>query len=284
MLLHALARVERLLELRVEVCHVDHKLRPDSGEDAVFVKGLAEKLGFVAHVVELKEMPKGANLEGWARRERYAALAQVMQSRGLSVLLTAHNANDVAETLLMRLVANKELTSIEEFDPRRRLIRPLLDISREQIDAYVQEHGLAHVEDSTNLDTTFTRNRIRHEVVPLLAERFDPSIVWILADRARALADDAQALREVAQVVGDSIGPFKSGDAEWFRRCRSELSRFPYAIQWRVTQRLFTPELGFSVGESRAQAILKVLVDGCSGLDLGEGVRLEVSGAALVLS
>lgn len=276
-LLHGLLKVQRLLDIRVEACHVDHGLRTESGEDAAFVASMCEKVGVVCHVVRLGKRPPQSNMEAWARAERYRALNEVMERESLSLLVTAHNANDVAETLLMRLFANKELTTIEESDRRRRCLRPLLGIAREQIEAFVRENRVPFVEDSSNADTAMVRNRVRNKVLPLLEREFDPSMVWILSERARAIAADCEALQYVAEGVVDRIGSLTFRDRAWLERCRTELQSLPYALKWRVAQVLFTPVLGHTVGEPRARALVSFLEGAQRSLDLGGGRILETA-------
>ena len=130
-LLHGLLKVRRLLDLHLEACHIDHGLRKESGEDSAAVATVCEKLGVVCHIVRLGTRPPQSNMEAWARAERYRALKEVLERENLTLLVTAPNANDVAETVLMRLFANKELTTIEESDRRRRCLRPLIGVSRD---------------------------------------------------------------------------------------------------------------------------------------------------------
>lgn len=284
MLLHALLGVQRLLKCHIEVGHVDHGLRPTSHEDAEFVHRWCAELKVQCHVRRLGAFPEGENLEAWARRCRYAVLGAIQQAQGLDYLLTAHTANDVAETFLMRIVANKELTSIDELDPRRRLLRPLLEIDRSQIDEYVENHRVPYVEDPTNLDTNFVRNRVRHELLPLLAERFDSSIVWILAEQAGSAARDSEALRATAVEVAKELGRLQEGEPVWHARCQEVLSRLPYAVRWRVVQALFTPRLGFVVGESKAAALWAVISGQESMVDVGGGVVVEQTQDGLTIA
>ncbi len=276
MLLHGLLKVRRLLNIHIEACHVDHGLRKESGEDAAFVAAQCERLGVVCHVVTLGKRPAGSNMEAWARQERYRAFREVMERESLSLLVTAHTANDVAETLLMRLFANKELTTIEETNRRRQCLRPLLGVSRGQIEEFVEEEGVPFVEDPSNQDTALVRNRVRRRVIPLLEDEFDPSMVWNLAERAQSLAADCEALQQVAQESVDRIGGVEWKSRAWLEGCRAELTRLPYAIQWRVAQLLFVPVLGHTVGEPRARALIGLLEGELQVLDLGEGKALEL--------
>lgn len=282
-LLHSMLHLQRLISAQVEVCHVDHGLRPCSASDASFVETWCQERGVPCHVVRLDQKPDGENLEAWARQQRYASFRDVMERRHLDILCTAHNANDVAETLLIRLIANKELNSIEEFDSRRRCIRPLLEISREQIDDYVREFGVPYVEDPTNQDTHFVRNRVRHELMPVLADTFDSSIVWILAERARSLAADSKALEELAAVSAAEVLPLVQNDRDWLVSCRQEIKRSPMAIQWRIVQIIMRPILGYAIGETKARSIVDALLVDGSVLQLNSELTLRVQASGIVI-
>jgi tRNA(Ile)-lysidine synthetase-like protein len=268
-LLHAILGVRRLLSLEIEVCHVNHRLRPSSVSDATFVEEWCNQRSVTCHVITLDARPLGENLEAWARSERYQAFRRIIERRDLNLLCTAHTANDVAETLLIRLLANKELTSIEEADPRRRCVRPFLEISRSQIDEYVLQHELSYVEDPSNADTSFVRNRVRHQVLPLLQDNFDRSIVWILSERARSLDADSKALQWSASRIIERTGAVEEESFEWLQTFCETVFGVPEGIQWRVVQALFAPLFGYAVGELKARAILRTLVDRAGELDVG---------------
>lgn len=276
-LLHGLLSIQRLLGLTIEVCHVDHRLRADSGHDAEFVRDLCAGVMVECHIVTLEDKPQQENLEAWARNRRYQAFSEVLRHRGLDVVVTAHNANDVAETLLMRLVANKELNTIEYSDPVRGCLRPLITVSRPQIEEYVLAHALEFVEDSSNADVSFVRNRVRAELIPLLSERFDPSIVWILSEQARVVAEDCDGLQQIAGVAAATVGPFEERSPAWLMRLREVFDQNPPAVRWRIVQTLFTPLLGFAVGVHKAKAILEVLEPMEGVIQLGPSVALMVS-------
>ncbi len=280
-LLHALTRVKRLLKLYIEVCHIDHGLRPESGQDADFVCSLAAQMGVPCHVVVLGRKPARANMEAWARSERYRVFGRVMSECDLSVLATAHNANDVAETLLMRLMANKELNSIERFDPRRRLVRPLLGVTRAQIDEYVDRSGVQFVEDPSNADVALVRNRIRHKLVPLLTNEFDPSMVWILSERAASLDRDCEALQHLATQEATELGALELKNRDWLARAQLRLQALPEGLAWRVAERLIEPWFGYPIGERRSVVLLGLLRGESVRVQLERGVVLEVAAGSL---
>ena len=183
-LLDLVAQLKECLSLTIEVIHVNHRLRTDSEKDALFVESVVKKYGFTFHLKEVIGKIPDANIEAWARKVRYDLIGQVMSEREIDFVLTAHTADDVAETLLMRLVSNKELLTIHKSDPARKLLRPLLEISRAEIVAYAKSKNLEYVEDESNLDTRFLRNRTRHLLIPFLEEKFNPNIKRILTERA----------------------------------------------------------------------------------------------------
>lgn len=273
-LLDAVLRVRRMVGITLEVCHVDHALRGSSKDDAAFVAAACEGYSVPSHVVRLGEKPSGENMEAWARHERYRVLAEVREKQGCDWILTAHTASDVAETFLMRVVARKELGSIEEADPRRRCLRPLLEISREEIHEYAVQYGVRWVEDPSNEDTRIVRNRIRHTLIPLLRREFDPSITWILAEQAVTVADDVAALRWMAERVVVELGPLQEGSAEWTQRARESLAGLPGGLQWRVVELLMLPYVGYRIGERRARAVLRVMLGEDRSLQLTKGVLL----------
>lgn len=276
-LLHSLNRHRRLLKVSVQACHVDHGLRETSASDAVFVRKFCEQLGVPCHVAALPAKPKRANIEGWARELRYHALNECVEKHGLDFIVTAHTANDVAETLLMRLLANKELSGIREFDSERRLLRPLLEITREQVESYVDRYNLEWVEDASNLDTSFVRNRVRHKVIPPLRELFGESIVWSLAERGLALNADYQGLRELVRQKCSEVGDVELNTPRWIERFRRVVEQLPSAIQWRVAQEVFSEQFSGGMGEQAARDLLAVLVSGKGRVQVSRGAMIVVS-------
>jgi tRNA(Ile)-lysidine synthase len=221
-LLHALYELAVPLRLALHVAHVDHGLRPTAGDDRAFVAALAARWGLPLHVAQLdpaalRQDPRG--LEAAARAARYAFFAAVARRVGPGPLpatvAVAHHAGDQAETVLLHLVqgsglkglgglrpvtvipfapenggAQNQATGAEAHTPAVRLVRPLLGVARADITAYLVRHGQAWIEDETNADTALTRNRLRHVILPALAE-LNPNIEATLARTAELLAAEA---------------------------------------------------------------------------------------------
>jgi tRNA(Ile)-lysidine synthase len=183
------------------VAHLDHQLRgSDSDADADFVATMQATLAAQfppLHIaVERRDVAAeaqacGANLEGHARTIRYRWLAEMARRHDMRWLATGHTANDQAETVLHRLLRGTGLQGLRGIAPRRELepgikvVRPLLNWTRADVLAYLDELGQTYRIDATNADRSRTRNRIRHELLPLLAEQYNPAIVSLLGRLAQ---------------------------------------------------------------------------------------------------
>lgn len=174
-LLHYLASLGRRRGFAVAAAHYNHLMRPTAGRDEAFVAGLCRELG-VPLYVERGDVRAIARQEGWGveeagRRLRYDFLERTADAIGASRIATAHHLSDQAETVVLNLLRGTGPEGLAGIPPvRGRLIRPLLQTPRQEIEAYLTAHGLGHVEDETNDSMDFTRNRLRREVWPLLAQ------------------------------------------------------------------------------------------------------------------
>ncbi len=173
-------------DLVVTVHHVDHGLRATSGDDARFVESLGRELGVpvVTHVVAVAG---GANLEARARAARRTVLAPGA--------LTGHTMDDLAETIVLNLLRGAGLDGLSPMvqDPTK----PLRDVRRAALHDYVAASGVVARHDETNDDPRYRRNRVRHEVVPLLNEVAERDVVPILAHQAALLFDERAWLDEL---------------------------------------------------------------------------------------
>lgn len=194
--LHRLAGDHRLA---LCVAHFNHALRPDADAEADFVRAQAGQRG-LEYVSETGDVRAAAaasrqSLETAARSLRYAFLARAARQTGADRVAVAHNADDQAETVLMHLLRGTGLRGLRGMLPWRRmeggtvLIRPLLGTFRADILGYCAQNGLAARTDSSNLDTRFARNRVRHELLPTL-ERYNPNARAALARTAAVAAGD----------------------------------------------------------------------------------------------
>ncbi len=201
-LLDAFVSLSAERRLDIVAAHLDHGLRPDSAGDAAFCEAVCRDLGVVLRrgTADVKARAKRdhCGVEDAARRERYAFLRSVAEAERASFIAVGHNRDDQAETVLLRLLRGAGAKGLSAMRPQRGpLLRPLLEVSRGQILAHLKTRGLRWREDPSNLSPRFTRNRVRHELLPLL-ESFNPRIVEALARAARLLAADEDALQTLA--------------------------------------------------------------------------------------
>lgn len=214
---------------RLLLCHVNHRLRGRAATaDERFVRRLAEKLGLPCHVgafdVGALAKERGESVETAARHVRYAFFAQVARKTRTSVLVLGHHANDQVETLLFNLFRGSGLQGLGGMgvDSTRlvypsltpsgrskpvslRILRPLLGIWREEIDAYVAELRLAYREDESNASLHHTRNRIRHEMLPLARQIFGRDVAKNLLRTASILRDEDALLQDLARAAAGQI-------------------------------------------------------------------------------
>ena len=172
-LLLALYELREKLGINVEALHVNHCLRgEESDRDEEFCCQLCSRLGipFSAFRVDVKSYAKEHSLsdEEAARKLRYGVFEANSQGKKIA---TAHNANDNLETVILNLARGSALKGMAGIPVRRNnIIRPLLTVSREEIEAFLSERGQEFVTDSTNLSDDYTRNKIRHKIIPLMNE------------------------------------------------------------------------------------------------------------------
>lgn len=222
-LLHRLCRLRGALDIRVAAAHYNHMLRgAESDRDEEFVREFTalccgrerwlEADGGVREIpaaplivgrgdVAARARESGRGLEETAREMRYAFLRQAAREAGADVIATAHNAGDNGETVLLHLVRGTGLRGLAGIAPvREGLIRPLLTTSRGEIEHYLRYYGLPFMEDSSNRSDTYTRNRIRHQVIPVL-EDICPGFLTRMTETAARLRQDEDCLARLAAPI-----------------------------------------------------------------------------------
>jgi tRNA(Ile)-lysidine synthase len=210
-LLHVLTQLTEL-SLRLHVLHVDHGLRPDASRDAEFVRGLAARLRLPVEVTSVT-VPRGGSLEAAARGARYAALEAEAERLGAHRIALGHTADDQAETVLMRMLGGAGVRGLAGIPAvRGRIIRPLLEVRRAEFVPTLRAADLPWVEDLSNRDPKFLRNRIRHDVLPLLGASYSPDVVATLNRVSRLCRESVDALDRVAGRELERLGS-SSGDA-----------------------------------------------------------------------
>ncbi len=236
-LLHLLIHGKLIDPAHLVVAHLHHGLRPQADNDAGFVQNTATAWG-VRMVMAQVDVRQLAQEEGWtieeaARNARYRFLGSVAQQVGAAAILLAHHADDQAETVLLHLLRGSGLAGLRGIlpiapfplafplstIPPPPLLRPLLTTTRQEIEAYCQTHQLNPVHDESNQDTQFHRNRIRHELLPLL-ESYNPQVRGRMRDLAEIVRADEELLRALqaeswAEVVETGVNRVTLRRARW---------------------------------------------------------------------
>ncbi len=211
----SMALMHGLFELgyTLVIAHLDHGIRDESAEDADYVQAAAESLGlpFVRTRMDVLKWAegKGQSLEEAAREARYTFLFEQARDHHAQAVAVAHQADDQVETVLMHFLRGAGLSGLSGMSYRKvmpiwdleiPLVRPLLDVWREDVEKYLSEKGVIPRFDESNLDRTYFRNRLRHELIPNL-ETYNPQFRQVLNRTATVLAGDEAFLDELTQAA-----------------------------------------------------------------------------------
>lgn len=199
------------LGLRFIVCHLNHGMRgAESRRDYDFVKAAAGRLGleFIGRTLKPGVLrKKGSSLQEEARARRYRFFEEAAMKRGDAKVAIGHTLDDQAETVLMRLIKGSGIKGLTGIPPvRGRFIRPLIEVSREEIEKYAKDTGLEYVVDSTNRRPKYLRNSIRLKLIPFIKKEYNPNIIETLARTARLLALDSAYLdKEASRLLDKTV-------------------------------------------------------------------------------
>jgi len=187
---------------RIKAVYINHHLQADADNWSAHCATFCAQLGISFQSIDLDTKPqKGESIEAWARQSRYAVFAELLDTH--DVLLTAHHQNDQAETLLLQLMRGagpKGLSSmpVSKAFGKGQHLRPLLSVSRDDLELYAKTHGLPWVNDPSNESVDYDRNFIRHEILPALEKRW-PQAVRALGQSAERCADQQALIDQWAQ-------------------------------------------------------------------------------------
>lgn len=286
-LAHVAAGMQDLFSFTV--CHVEHGIRGQEAlNDAVLVEQLCEKLQlpfFCCHV----DVPKEAEhfnltLEEAARKLRYEALEKIAEKVSAVGILTAHHKDDQAETVLMKLMRGAGLEGLAAMDTEHdNIIRPWLQVSRRELEEYCQLNELQYCTDSTNSDTSYTRNRVRLELLPYLKRDFNPNIVETLGRTADLLREDAECLAVLAeQYYLEAIVP---SDKNKIVFKMAKLIKLPVALRKRILRQGYFNLGGKELSFERTEAMELLCRRGVGGklLQLSGGITACYKNKLLVL-
>jgi tRNA(Ile)-lysidine synthase len=239
-LLDVLRKLAPRWALELTVLHVEHGLRGEASRaDKQFVSELAAEWGlkFHCHAADVRRISESAgdNLEQTARRVRQEFFTSFLAAGKLHRVATGHTRSDQAETVLFRFLRGSGTAGLAGILPvtREGLVRPLIDVDREEVERYLRGHGVGWRDDETNRDLKFARNRIRHELLPALARDWNPELRATLAATAAIARDEEEYWRETIERQASGLvvePPAALFRADW-------LSGLPRAVARRMARR-----------------------------------------------
>ncbi len=290
-LLYGLHALHSQLDCQLHLAHLNHCLRPDADADAGFVQQHASHLELPC-TIQSTDVPRlvkqwKLSVETAARKARYQFYEEVSTQIGATKVALGHHQDDTAETVLMNLVRGSGSTGMKGISPVRnfKFIRPLAGLTRQQIEMFLASKGLVPRHDSTNTDTRYLRNRIRHELIPRLENDYNPNIKVGLSRTADVLGAESEYLDTVAQ---EALETCRVRDPDKVKALamlesvvlnREKFQQFHIAVQRRVLRLSFF-EMLESMGDlyfSHCEAMLS-LIEGSApnaALALPNGLRFR---------
>ncbi len=292
-LLHLLNRLAPTLDIDLGVAHLDHGLRGAAArQDAERVRRTAAAMGLACHVVHARvaNVRRGLrlSLEAAGHRVRYAFFKRVMADHGYDKLALGHHMDDNAEQVLMALLRGSGHRGLSGIAPVRddRIIRPLIDARRRQIDAYVVRMGIVCGRDETNDDLGMLRNRIRHRLLPLLADDYNPRIHEDLNRLADVIRTEEQWIAE--RIEAPYTACIRHRTAETIELGVPHLIAAHRALSRRLVRRCIEDLAGSlkRITFTHVEAVLDLLNAGANEktLHLPDGIRVRRCGDRLTLT
>ena len=210
-LLGLLNELATRLSITLGIAHLNHCLRPEAEKEARFVKTLSEKLGLAFHLetfdVHAYRQKNRLSLEEAAREVRYAFYKRVLRNAGYQKIALGHHSEDNAEMVLMNLLRGAGPLGLSGIPPVRDavIVRPLINLTRAHILDYLKHRQLEYVSDPSNRDTRFTRNRIRHKLLPIIKREFNDNIIETLHRTATITGDENRWMESVVDPLCDTV-------------------------------------------------------------------------------
>ncbi len=281
-LLYALLSIQTEISFSLYIAHVNHGVRGrEADEDEKFVEKISGKLGipFYSKKIDMEGYAREHKLssEDAGRRLRYKFFREVLLSINGGKIAVAHNKNDQAETLIMRFFRGTGLDGLKGMEYRNGdIIRPLLDISRNEIEDYILEKNINTRLDRTNLENIYNRNKIRLELIPYIVDNFNPNIVDTLWRTSRTMSNDSEFLEEFSKERYRELVKVENKNS--IILCRQKFSREHIAIKQRIIRHSIYNLTGTldGISEIHVRNVLELFERGDTGKSVDLPNRLEV--------
>lgn len=258
------------LGLKLFPAHFHHGQRGrEADEDEAFCRELAQKYNLIlkAGKINRPDVPRGMSPEDYFRRKRYAFLDRVASEYGAGKIALGHNLDDQAETVLLNMLRGGGQAGLRGILPVRddKYIRPLIEVSRQEITEYLNKEGIGYRQDSSNTSDVYLRNRIRHELIPFLKEKYNPSIEKTLSRMARVFRRDEEYFKVLIEEILSSAHIKKTTESvsvgvDYFKG-------LPPAIAYRLVKTLLegmTPA-GGGFSFAHIESVFRLIAVGATG-------------------
>lgn len=220
-LLHILSRLKEELDLEIYAAHLNHQIRGiEAQKDAFYISKLCEEMGITFFIKSIN-VPEyceknGVSIEEGARKLRYEMFYEIKNNTRANKIAIGHNLNDQAETILMRMMRGTGIQGLKGIEYIRDgvIIRPILDIERNDIEEYCKQNKLNPRIDKTNLESIYTRNKIRLELIPYMKDNFNSNIIESIVRMGNSLRSDNDYIESEALIKFKEVSNIKSDSVE----------------------------------------------------------------------
>lgn len=210
-LLHILNELKQELNFKIYVAHINHMIRKEADEETEYVKEFCKNIDVECFVKKInvvkiaKESKMGTEEAG--RKIRYNFFEEVLKNTNSNKIATAHNNNDKVETIIMNILRGSGISGLKGLDPIRenKFIKPLIEVSREEIETYCEENKLNPKIDKSNSENIYTRNKVRNTVIPYIKKEFNPNILKTINRLSEVATEEDDYLNKVTESTFNKI-------------------------------------------------------------------------------
>ena len=203
-MLDILNKLKKDLDIDLVVAHINHKIRDEADEEEEFVKTFCKKIGIEFYSKRI-EVEKYANnnkigLEEAGRKVRYEFFDEICNNTGANKIAVAHNKNDKVETMIMHILRGSGISGLQGIQPKsNKIIRPIIEIDRKEIEKYCEEEKLDPRIDKSNQDNIYTRNKIRNIVIPYINQEFNPNFIETMTRLSEVKTEENAFLNKLTE-------------------------------------------------------------------------------------
>ena len=210
-LLHILNELKDELNFKIYVAHINHMIREEADEETEYVKDFCKNLGIECYIKRIDVVKIANNLkrgtEETGRQIRYEFFNEVLEKTASNKIATAHNNNDKVETILMNILRGSGTSGLKGIEAKRddKYIRPLIEVSREEIENYCEKNKLNPRIDKSNQENIYTRNKVRNVVIPYIKKEFNPNIIKTINRLSEVATEENEYLEKITEKTFNEI-------------------------------------------------------------------------------